>query len=245
MSSPRISVVVSTKDRGHLIKGMLTSLMHQTMPDWECIIVQDWCKDWTEFVLSTVADKRIKIYENGGTPGKSGALNFAKQYVTAPLVKFFDDDDFLVPNALETYCDMMEETKAGFSYAARYTLALNGQVVYTPSREFSIPNFLERPMLGNGGLCVTNELYQEIDYDETFSASMDFDFICKCALTGAKVAYTDLPLYLYRNHLSSITFGSNPIQRLYYEKAKKRTNQVLKRKKVSNELVRWEPQELR
>ena len=127
--TPRITVVISTKDRGHLIGGVLASLMNQTIKNWECVVIQDWCSDNTNFILSTLADKRIKVYENGGVKGKSGALNFAKKYVKAPLVKFFDDDDVLVPCALEMYCQMMEETDADMGYSARYTLALNNQMV--------------------------------------------------------------------------------------------------------------------
>ncbi len=239
--TPRIAVVVATKDRGHLLKGLLSSIMNQTINDWECVIVQDYCKDNTNFILSTVADRRIKVYENGGAKGKSGALNFIKDKVSAPIVKFFDDDDMLVPCALEMYSQMMEETDADMGYSARYTLALNNQMVYTPNRDFSLEAFLERPMVGTGSLVVKNELYQNIDYDEKFPASMDFDFICKCAITGAKFAYTDLPLYLYRNHLDSITFDANPVQAIYYEKAKCRTIEELKRFPVSNELVEWLP----
>jgi glycosyltransferase involved in cell wall biosynthesis len=243
--APRIAVVVSTRDRAQLIRGMLSSLRNQTINDWECIIIQDWEGDDTSFVISTLADKRIKLFENGGEKGKSGALNFAKSKVTAPLVKFFDDDDYLVPCALEMYASMMEETGADMGYSARYTLALNNQVVYTPNREFSMEAFLERPMVGTGSLVVKKGLYDSIDYDTCFPASMDFDFICKCAMTGAKVAYTDLPLYMYRNHLNSITFDANPLQAMYYDKAKCRIQEELKQRKVSNELVRWAPPGLR
>lgn len=236
----RIAVVVATKNRAHMIKGMLTTLMHQDMDDWECIIINDRSTDTTKAVLANITDPRIKVYENC-REGKGAALNFAKTKVTAPLVKFFDDDDYLLPNSLRVYCEMMEETGAEVGYSARYTLTMNNQLVETYTRPFTMTDFLDAPMLGHGSLIIKTSLYKHIEHDDTLPASIDFDFICKCVLTGAKVAWTEEPLYIYKNHMDSITFASNAIQKKFYVETRAKAREELAKKPVKNEVIKWSP----
>lgn len=239
----RIAVVVATKNRAHLIKSMLTTLMRQDIDDWECIIINDKSTDQTKTILANITDKRIKVFDNC-RDGKGAALNFAKTKVTAPLVKFFDDDDYLLPNSLRTYCEMMEETGAEIGYSARYTLTMNNQLVETYTRPFSLNDFLDAPMLGHGSLVIKTSLYKRIEHDDTLPASIDFDFICKCALTGGKVAWTDEPLYIYKNHMDSITFASNAIQKKFYIDIRAKVREQLKVKPVTNEVIQWSPKKI-
>jgi len=236
----RIAVVVSTKNRAHMIKGMLATLMHQDIDDWECIIVCDRCIDQTKVVIANIADKRFKVYENCGE-GKGAALNLAKLKVKAPLVKFFDDDDYLLPNSLRVYAEMMEETGADIGYSARFTLLPNNQLIYVPTVPFTLNDYVLRPMLGHGSLVMKTDLYKKIDHNPTYPASIDFDFICKCAQEGGDVVWTEEPLYIYRNHANSITFATNPIQKEFYNKTKDRVLEELKAKPVTNKLIKWTP----
>jgi len=239
MVKPKVSCVVATKNRGHLIKGMLMSLKHQILKDWECIIIEDMCEDWTTFVIGTIADGRIKNYANDGK-GKSRAMNMAKEYINGDYVCVFDDDDIMMPCKLDVSYKMMEETGADFGYSARFTHLLNNQITYTPTKPFDMELFLERPFIGFGSVVTTKDLFMEIDFDEDMPASLDFDWIGRCALAGAKMAYTDIPLYVWRNHLGSITFNSNILQRTFYDKSKGVIERKWKRmKKPKNEVVKW------
>lgn len=237
--NPKISCVIATKNRGHLIKGMLMSLKHQVMQDWECIIVEDMCEDWTTFVIGTIADKRIKNFSNPGV-GKSAALNAAKEHIKGKYVCLFDDDDVMMPCKLDYSYRMMEETNADFGYSARFTHLLNNQITYTPTRAFDMAYFLEKPFIGFGGIIMKKDLFMKIDFDEELQASMDFDFIGKCALEDPKMVYTQIPLYLWRNHQDSITFNSNILQRICYDKSKAKLEKKWKRSKVKTEVIEWD-----
>ena len=236
----RIALVVATKNRAGMLKGMLNSLYWQDMDDWECIVISDRCTDQTKTMLANWADKRIKVYESS-REGKGAALNFAKLKVASPLVKFFDDDDYLLPNSLRVYAEMMEETGADMGYSGRYTLLLNNQLLYVKPEPFTLMDYINHPMLGHGSLVMRTLLYKKIEHDDTYPASIDFDFICKCAMTGARIAWTEVPLYIYRNHPESITFASNPIQKEFYNKTRDRVLAELKEKPVTNEVIKWKP----
>lgn len=235
---PKVSCVVATRSRGHLIKGTLMSMMHQTMPDWETIIIQNFSEDWTSFAIGTIADKRIRLH-NIEEKGKSNAMNHAKKYIRGDYVCVFDDDDIMMPSKLEKNLQMMEETKADFGYSARYTHLINNQIIYTPTKPFTFEEFMEKPFIGFGSVIVTKDLYMDVDWDEKLFASLDFDWIAKCALKGIRMAYTDIPLYIWRNHLESITYKSNTLQKENYERAKERAINIYKKDKLKIKIEKW------
>ena len=241
MTEPLVSCVIATRNRGHLIKAMLMSLQHQTYSNWECIIIQDWCEDWTNFVIEVIADKRIRTYSNDGTMarGKSASMNVAKKYIKGKYVFVFDDDDIMCPCKLEKSVQMMEESKADMGYSARYTHLLNNQITYTHTDPFDMAQFLDKPFIGFGSIVVTKELFDKVEWDEKLNASLDFDWISKLAMTGPKMVYTDIPLYIWRNHLSSITYANNVLQRMNYMKVKRRIKRELKKKKPTITVEQW------
>jgi len=244
---PLVSCVVATKNRAHLIKAMLHSLRHQTYDNWEAIIVQDWTEDWTNFVVECVADKRIHLYSNEGK-GKSAAMNLAKRWIKGKYVCVFDDDDIMVPCKLEKSVQMMEETGADFGYSARYTHLLNNQIVYTPTRRFEMMDHLEKPMMGFGSIITTKELFDKIEWDEKLLASLDFDWITKVAMTNPTMAYTQIPLYIWRNHLDSITYENNVLQKMMYQKVKRKAKRDMKKlekdkKPLDIKVIQWPKEE--
>jgi hypothetical protein len=134
---------------------------------------------------------------------------------------------------------MMEDIKADMAYSSWYILLMNNQIAYHPTRAFTLDDYLQRPMLGHGSLIITRGLYDRVEHNPEYPAAIDFDFICKCAMEGSKVAWTKKPLYMYRNHPTSITFGTNAVQRAFYEKTRDAVLEQLKTKKVTNKCVEW------
>ncbi|MDP6959272.1 MAG: glycosyltransferase, partial [Planctomycetota bacterium] len=54
-SSPRVSVIVPTYNRAHLVGETLESIQKQTLSDWECLIVDDGSTDNTQAVAESFA----------------------------------------------------------------------------------------------------------------------------------------------------------------------------------------------
>lgn len=73
----------------------------QTLTDWELVVVDDASTDDTFAFLSGLGDSRIRVERLDEHRERSVARNHGLRLVTSPAVVFLDDDDELLPNALE------------------------------------------------------------------------------------------------------------------------------------------------
>ncbi len=88
--TPRFAVVVPARDPGPALRRALTSVLAQSEPDWEAVVVDDgstedlgWCAD---------LDPRIRLVRQPNR-GVSAARGAGVARTTAPWVAFLDADD--------------------------------------------------------------------------------------------------------------------------------------------------------
>jgi len=93
---PLISVVICTFNRAQLVRGAIRSALAQSWPV-EIIVVDDGSTDETERVLASIAGIRVIRKRNGGKPS---ALAAALKHVRGDAVLVLDDDDLIMPGAL-------------------------------------------------------------------------------------------------------------------------------------------------
>jgi glycosyltransferase involved in cell wall biosynthesis len=94
-----ISVVIPTYNRADLISFTLDSILGQTMPPREVIVIDDGSRDDTPAVLARYGDhiRSIVIPNSGSIVARNTGLRAAIH----PLVAFCDSDDLWLPNFLE------------------------------------------------------------------------------------------------------------------------------------------------
>ncbi len=98
MSSPLISILLPTYNRGYILSRAIESVLKQTFLYWELIIIDDGSVDDTEKVVEKyIIDRRIK-YLKIVHGGQMRALNFgftnSKSDSKSDLVAFLDSDDW-------------------------------------------------------------------------------------------------------------------------------------------------------
>jgi glycosyltransferase involved in cell wall biosynthesis len=100
-SLPRVSVVIPTRNRVELLRTTLASVLSQTEPAVEVIVVDDESSDQTAPFLAAAAaaDGRVRAVP-GRARGAGGARGTGLELARAPWVAFIDDDDLWHPDAL-------------------------------------------------------------------------------------------------------------------------------------------------
>ena len=98
---PEFSVVLPTYRRAHLVARALESVLTQTVPDFEVIVVDDGSPDPARDVLSTFTDPRIRHVRHEVNRGIAAARNSGIRAGSAPRIAFLDDDDEYLPSFLE------------------------------------------------------------------------------------------------------------------------------------------------
>ena len=90
---PTVSVIIATYNYGRYLAGALDSLLAQTFPDWEAVVVDDGSTDNTEEVIRPfLRDPRIR-YDRAEHLGAAGARNRAIRGSQGELVAILDADD--------------------------------------------------------------------------------------------------------------------------------------------------------
>ena len=102
MQNPKFSVVVPCYNTANYLDACLDSLMRQTFPDFEVLLVNDGSTDGTLASCRKweARDGRIRVVdkENGGL---SDARNAGMAASTGQYLVFVDSDDYIEPGALE------------------------------------------------------------------------------------------------------------------------------------------------
>ncbi|HVX86449.1 MAG TPA: glycosyltransferase family A protein [Phycisphaerae bacterium] len=103
MLYPAISIIIPTKDRSALLRPALDSLLAQSLPAWEAIVVDDGSSDDTASLVRSLAasDPRFRFLSRNRNPaGAPTCRNIGLDHARATAVLFLDSDDLLAPTCL-------------------------------------------------------------------------------------------------------------------------------------------------
>lgn len=113
MKVPKVSVIIPSYNVAPYLETCVNSILTQTMPDFELIIINDGSTDLTAEVMDKLAriDSRIRLFSQENQ-GPSGARNVGIGQARGEYVCFVDGDDVITENMLEEMCHMIEVSKA-------------------------------------------------------------------------------------------------------------------------------------
>ncbi len=102
-ASPLISICIPTYNGAQYIRACLDSVLHQTMSDFELIIVDDCSVDETHAIAEDYArqDKRIRLVRNESNLGLVGNWNRCVELARGEWIKFVFQDDLIAPTCVE------------------------------------------------------------------------------------------------------------------------------------------------
>lgn len=106
---PRFSVLVPTYNQAQFLPAALDSLLAQTEPDWEALVVNDGSTDATAEVMARYArrDRRIRAFHqpNGGV---ASALDRGLEEARADWICWLSSDDLFLPEKLSVQREVIE-----------------------------------------------------------------------------------------------------------------------------------------
>ncbi|NIF24617.1 glycosyltransferase family 2 protein [Candidatus Pantoea multigeneris] len=99
----KISVVMPVHNAEGYFKTVLESVLNQTLPDFELIIIDDCSTDSTVALIESyiVQDSRIKIIKMTDNLGAGASRNIGIEHATGKYIIFLDDDDVIESNMFE------------------------------------------------------------------------------------------------------------------------------------------------
>ena len=184
--SPTFSVLVPTYNQADYLAKALDSLIAQTDPDWEAVVVNDGSTDHTHEVLEAYAarDSRISPYqkENGGT---GAALNKGLEVARGEWICWLSSDDLFEPDKLALHREWINrfpEARFFFTYFKLYREAtgyleerhdLWGPL---PERSYQTLGLLHRNFISGITICVHSSVFRELGgFDTSLRYGQDYD----------------------------------------------------------------------
>jgi glycosyltransferase involved in cell wall biosynthesis len=209
---PLISVIIPAYNAQKTIQKTIESVLNQTFPDFELLVIDDGSQDATLEVVERISDQRLKVFSYFNA-GVSAARNRGLAKATGEFISFLDADDLWTPDKLEAQLDALRANPQAavayswtdyidecdrFLYPGSHVTA-NGDV-YT---KLLLSDFLEN---GSNALIRREALIDVGGFDESLCGPEDWDLFLRLA---AKYHFVALqrPQILYRLSTNSISFN--------------------------------------
>lgn len=105
------SVIIPTYNRGDIILKTIDSLLNQTYPGYEIIVVDDGSTDNTASVIKNLNHPRLKYFKKENAE-RGAARNFGAEKATGQYLNFFDSDDLAYSDHLEKAAQLISDKNA-------------------------------------------------------------------------------------------------------------------------------------
>lgn len=213
MDFPNISFVIATKNRANLIGETLQSLLDQTVPEWEALIIDDQGDDKTKEVVESFADSRLKYYKPNPAHGvgQSCARNFGALYASAPIIAILDSDDICYPNRIEVTLRAFEENPDTEVFYGNIDIWEEETGIIrdrkTPIVPFSVERLLESSFIPHPTVAFRRETLINNPYNQFFRMAEDYELLTRLAVAGKKFVYTEEKILKYRLGSQNISSG--------------------------------------
>lgn len=116
MTDGLVSIVMPSWNTARFIGDSIRSVLAQTYPHWELLIVDDCSTDDTDDVVASFADARIRFFKNETNSGAAVSRNRALREAEGEWIAFLDSDDLWAPDKLEKQIAFMQANDCPLSY---------------------------------------------------------------------------------------------------------------------------------
>lgn len=218
--NPKVSIIMATYNRAHLIVQTLQSIKNQTHQHWECIIVDDDGTDETESIITPFLenDKRFQFFKRPESyhKGLSGCRNYGLDIATGAYVIFFDDDDIVHPQNLELclysvnqqpdlfFCHYKKKAFQGIFEDAMLFPIVSIDIQETGDDFFEKVLTYEIPMASCTVLW-NKSCFNAIRFNESLMYAEDWECYQRILNTKVKGVVLNAILYFNRKHVNSNT----------------------------------------
>jgi len=175
---PKISIVTPAFNAEQFIAETMDSVLAQTYPVWELLIVLDVkSTDTTKKIVQTYAtrDARIRLIEHPQADDVSSNRNLGIKAAQGDYIAFLDSDDKWHPRKLELQLEFMERNQIKFSFHAFNVVSFDGETVQfrrNAPETIAYSDLLKHNCIG----CLTVMLKKEILNNFYFKNELHEDF---------------------------------------------------------------------
>lgn len=192
-TAPLVTVVIPTRNRRPLLEEAVASVRRQTYRHWELIVVDDCSDDGTWAWLQQLDDPRIRATRLDRHSERSAARNRGLREARGEYILFLDDDDRLMPHALQRLVHALERSPGAVA-AAGGRVVFDGLGHRLRTTHSLIPFLRRRPwrdvLIGwvsiQGATLLRTRVQQAVGgWSERLAVAEDQELLLRVGLEGA------------------------------------------------------------
>lgn len=198
---PLVSIIIPTYNRAHLIGETLDSVLAQTYPNWECIIVDDGSTDTTDIVVGSYVERDARFqyhHRPADRPkGANACRNYGFELSKGEYIQWLDSDDLLATFCLNTRVktaiennsfDMLICLSAAFKNELNDNCLLWNSINNNENIEDLLFRFFNGDMPFHTNGVLWNRIFlKNILWNESLQAWQDWEFHIRALLENARI----------------------------------------------------------
>lgn len=103
-----VSVIMPSYKSSKTLKRAVESVINQTYPHWELLIINDACPEKSYKVVEQYVSDKIKILHNKENSKTAATRNHGIKEAIGKYIAFLDSDDYWLPNKLEKQIALLQ-----------------------------------------------------------------------------------------------------------------------------------------
>lgn len=190
MVNLRFSVVTVVLNGGTAMGKTVESVLGQTYPPYEYIVVDGGSSDCTLAVAKAYEAAfarrgiRYRIFSEPDT-GLYNAMNKGIRLAQGDFISFLNVGDWYEPDGLENICGFYETDPFELTYGGLNYWTRDGRMVRKMSKLDRFP--VTSRHWNHPSMFLRREIYEKYGFDETFRFYGDFDLYLKLRRDGTKI----------------------------------------------------------
>lgn len=180
------SIVIPFFNRENYLDTAIKSVLSQSNPNWELILVDDDSTDGSLKIAKSYMDSRIRVLSHSPNQGNAFARNMGWKSANYPWVTYLDSDDWYEPDYLEKLSLHIDQNPsvAFFWTGVRF---VNGksrsskEEFWEPLKVLPSDTFFDQLRIGtNAGVCFAKRVLEELGgFEVNLRAAVDREFFLR------------------------------------------------------------------
>jgi len=214
MPDPLVSVIIPAYNAERFLTRSLRSVLDQTYPRLQVIVVDDGSTDYTAHIVNRHADLRM-TYVRQANQGPGAARNTGVKIARGEYVTFLDADDYYLPTKIAeqvAFLDGRDDTIAycdALHYESNWPEHFYRRRGPRPSGNL-LPWLMGEPLINPNTVMYPRKVFEVVGlFDPTYNFPEEWDWYIRCCQAGFMFAYQERDLVVVEVRRDSMIKWSN------------------------------------
>ncbi|OXB16131.1 glycosyltransferase family 2 protein [Flavobacterium reichenbachii] len=209
---PKVSVLLPVYNCEDYIKETIDSVLTQTFPDFELIIIDDCSTDNTVEIIEKYDDSRIKFIRKEKNSGYTDSLNFGIGVANGEYIARLDGDDICAETRFEKQVNFLDSNPEIILCGTAIQIIGTNDILKHPRTHEEIKiKLCFGTAFCHPSVMVRKKVLEENKYDKNFEPAEDYELWTRLAFKG-RLANIDEVLLFYRIHSNQVSNTKKEIQ---------------------------------